>query len=559
MNLRNFTFAVLALFVFIHCKGYGNLPNQPKKTKTDSTAVYSKPKLVVGIVVDQMRHDYLTRFWDRFEDDGFKRLINDGYFLKNNHYNYVPTYTAPGHTSIYTGTTPRHHGIISNDWYDKTIDESVYCAQDDSISPVGTDSDAGKMSPNRILATTVTDQNRLATQFRGKTIGVALKDRGAIMPAGHSANAAYWYRGKNEGNFISSSYYMDELPDWVKAFNSLEKPQDYLKSWETLHPISSYTESGTDENDFEQGYKGKETATFPYDLEGLMEKNDSLDLIYSTPYGNNLTTDFALAAIDGEDLGKDEITDFLTISYSSPDYIGHNFGVNSKEVQDNYLRLDQDIARLLKELDEKIGEGNYTIFLTADHAGVNVPSYLKSKKIKADYFDTEKLNDKLKNLVKEEFGSADLIKNISNRQIFFDYEVLKEEQIDNDELAKTLQHFLTNYPKIAQAYTRSMIEGSSFDGMIARRVRKGFNPKRSGDVAYELNPATISYPKQGSTHGSAYKYDTHVPLIFYGQGINNGQTSKPTEIVDIAPTISALLGIAFPNAATGQVLTDVIE
>lgn len=536
-----------------------SLTAQQSAKDKEASQIHTKPKLVVGIVVDQMRHDYLNRFWDRFGDDGFKRMISNGYIMKNAHYNYVPTYTAPGHSSVYTGTSPRFHGIISNNWYDKTIDESVYCAGDDEVHPIGTDSDAGKMSPHRLLATTVTDQNRIATQFRGKTIGVALKDRGAIMPAGHSANGAYWFRGKDEGNFITSSYYMDELPAWAKKFNDSRKIDEYLKTWETLYPIDTYVESGEDLNDFEQGFKGKKTATFPYDIKKLSKETGKYDLIYSTPFGNNITTDFALAAIDGEELGQDDVTDFLTVSYSSPDYIGHNFGVNSKEVQDNYLRLDQDIARLLKELDKKVGEGNYTVFLTADHAAVNVPSYLKSKNVKAGYFSSGDLRKELDSLVEKKFGDAKLIANMSNRQIFFNYDLLEEKDIKAQELAETLQHFLVNYPKVAQAYTRSGIENSSYTGLIANKVKNGFNPKRSGDVVYELEPALISYSSKGSTHGSAYRYDTHIPMIFFGQGINNGQSTKEAEIIDIAPTISALLGIAFPNASYGKVLSEVID
>lgn len=546
--------------LFIVIFAYSFSVNAQDSGDSKDKQIFTKPKLVVGIVVDQMRHDYLIRFWDRYGDDGFKRMINDGFIMKNAHYNYVPTYTAPGHASVYTGTSPRFHGVISNNWYDKTIGESVYCAGDDSVNPIGTKSEAGKMSPHRLLATTVSDQNRLATQFKGKTIGIALKDRGAIMPAGHSANGAYWFRGKDEGNFITSSYYMDKLPKWASDFNKSRKIDQYLKTWETLYPISTYEESGSDKNDFEAGLGKDKKTTFPYDLAKISaeKKENKYEIIYSTPFGNNLTTDFALAAIEGEELGKDEITDFLTISYSSPDYIGHNFGVNSKEVQDNYLRLDQEIARLLNELDKKVGKGEYTVFLTADHAAVQVPAYLQSKKIASGYFEA-KLKKDLDSLVEQKFGSANLIENLSNRQLFFNYKKLEERRIGANELADVLGHFLVNYPQIAQAYTREMIEGSGFNGMIARRIKNGFNPKRSGDVVYELEPAIISYPKTGSTHGSPYKYDTHIPMVFYGMGINNGQSTNHAEIIDIAPTISSMLGIAFPNAAYGTVLSEVID
>lgn len=567
-KLPLFTLIFVSVCFFTQCKTSDvekndNETKGKKESKVSSSSnVYTKPKLVVGIVVDQMRYDYISRFWDKYEDDGFKRLISEGYNFKNAHYNYVPTYTAPGHTSIYTGTSPRYHGIIGNSFYDKFSGKKVSNATDNSVSPVGTESKAGKSSPKKLLATTFGDENRLATQFRGKTIGVSIKDRAAIMPAGHAANAAYWFHGKDEGSFITSSYYMDELPNWVKQFNESSVVEDYMKEWNTLMPIEEYTESGPDDSGFEHGFKGNRAATFPYDLKKLSEDNKGYDILISTPYGNNITTDFALAAIDGENLGQDSITDVLTVSYSSPDKIGHNFGVNSKEVQDNYLRLDRDIAKLLNELDEKVGEGNYTVFLTADHAGVDVPAYLKSKNIAAGYFKNKDLRNDLQELLESEYGSSDLVANISNRQVFFDYKKLEEEEIDLNEISDKVKHFLINYPKIAQVYTREMIEGSGYStGMIGRRVRNGFNPKRSGDVVFELEPATISshIKGKGTTHGSAYKYDTHIPMIFYGQGINQGQTTKETEIVDIAPTISALLGISFPNAATGKVLYEAID
>ncbi len=553
---------VLLLFIslfFIQCKSPAQPAQEQVTAQNSETQIYTRPKLVVGIVVDQMRYDYITRYWDRYGNDGFKRLINGGFLQKNTHYNYVPTYTAPGHTSVYTGTSPRFHGIISNTWYDKFADKSVYCVDDHSVQSVGTSTDEGERSPQRLLATTIGDQNRLSTQFRGKTIGVALKDRAAILPAGHSANAAYWFDGGKVGHFVTSTYYMNKLPQWVSDFNASGKADAYLKTWNTLYPIESYTESGADRNDYEGGFDGKATATFPYDLKALAPQNGGYSIIKSVPFGNSLTADFALAAIDGEDLGQDNITDVLTVSFSSTDYVGHNFGVNSKEAEDTYLRLDQDLARLLKGLDEKVGKGNYTVFLTADHAGVHVPAYLKDHKIAAGYFSSKDLRKAVKEFVAKNYGSADLIANISNKQIFFDYAALNAADVDQDELADDLKHFLVNYPKIAQAYTRDMIEGGSFTGMIAKRIKNGFNPKRSGDVIYILEPATISYSHTGSTHGSPYNYDTHVPLIFYGAGIKHGQTSAHARTIDIAPTITALLGINAPNAATGSVLTQVIE
>ncbi|GAA4271364.1 alkaline phosphatase PafA [Aquimarina gracilis] len=517
------------------------------------------PKLVVGIVVDQMRYDYLTRFYNRFGEGGFKRMISEGYNCKNNHFNYVPTYTGPGHASVYTGTTPQNHGIISNHWYDKFGKQMVYCASDPSVKAVGSDSDMERMSPHRMKTTTVSDQNRLHTQLQGKTIGIAIKDRGAILPAGHTANAAYWFRGKDEGKWITSTYYRNDLPEWVKKFNESGKAKSYFKVWNTLYDINTYSESGSDKNNFEGGYKGKETATFPYDLAKLKDQNAGYDIIKSSAFGNSLTADFAIAAIDGEQLGADNTTDFLTVSFSSTDYVGHNFGVNSKEIQDTYLRLDQDLERFFNALDQKVGKGQYTVFLTADHGAVHVPSYLKSVNIPAGYFDANEFSAKVTAFAHNKFDVKDLIEHISNYQVFFNYNTLKESKIASGDLQEAIAHFLLQEPHIDKVFTRKQLESTNYTSGIATLIQKGYNQKRSGDVIVVLNPATIAYSKTGSTHGSGLTYDTHAPLLFFGQGIKKGSTTHETHITDIAPTISALLGIAFPNGATGDVLSFVLE
>ncbi|MDT0294003.1 alkaline phosphatase PafA [Mesonia ostreae] len=554
--------STLSIF-FLQCKTQDfskkNETNVAAKDSIIQNSLVHQPKLVVGVVVDQMRYDYLTRFWNHFGEEGFKKLVNEGFTCKNNHYNYIPTYTAPGHASIYTGTSPKNHGIISNSWYDKTSKKYVYCTDDEQQTSIGTLDAAGLMSPLRLQVTTITDQNRIHTQFKGKTIGIALKDRSSILPAGHTANAAYWFHGKEEGNFITSSFYRNDLPQWVKDFNASNTVQSYLKPWNTLKPIDTYIESGPDDTDFEHVFEGKERPTFPYDLETLSKENDGFDILKTTPYGNNITTDFAIAAIDGEDLGKDNTTDFLALSYSSPDYIGHSFGVNSKEIQDNYIRLDQDIARLIKNLDEKVGTGNYTLFLTADHGAVHVPNYLKSKKIPAGYVSSRTMRKKIKQFLGEEYGNLDLLDHISNNQIFFSKENLKKKNIKASDLANELKSFLIAQPHIYKTYTRNEIGAMSSNDRIMSFVENGFHQQRSGDVVYLYEPGYISYPEMGSTHGSPFTYDTHVPLIFYGNGIQKGQTFAKTQIIDIAPTLSALLGIAFPSAITGNVLQEVIE
>jgi predicted AlkP superfamily pyrophosphatase or phosphodiesterase len=524
-----------------------------------NSAENSRPKLVVGIVVDQMRYDYLTRFYNKYGEGGFKRMMNEGYNCKNNHFNYIPTYTGPGHTSIYTGTTPKYHGIIGNDWYDKDLKRNVYCAQDDSVQPVGTASDAGKMSPQRMKSTTFADENRLFTQMRGKTIGISIKDRGAILPAGHTANAAYWFQGKDEGNWISSTFYINDLPKWVKDFNASKSTNSYLKVWNTLYDINTYTESGSDLNNFEGGFKGKETATFPYDLDALKEENGGFDILKSTPFGNSLTTDFAMAAIDGEQLGADNITDVLTVSFSSTDYVGHNFGVNSKEVEDTYIRLDIDLERFFNSLDAKIGKGNYTVFLTADHGAIDVPAYLESVKIPSGYLNNSETKKRFNEFMTKTFAATDLVENVSNDQIFLNREKIQLLELELDDVQEAIVNELISYENVDKVYSAITMSTVEFNSGIEELLQKGFNQKRSGDILIISNPNYISYGKTGSTHGSGFNYDTHVPLLFFGKGITHGKTFQKTEITDIAPTMSALLGISFPNAAIGQPLEFVLK
>ncbi|WP_346883015.1 alkaline phosphatase PafA [uncultured Algibacter sp.] len=547
--------------IFLGCIFAFSLSCQAQNSKALNKNINNniKPKLVVGIVVDQMRYDYLTRFSNKFGKGGFKRMINEGFNCKNNHFNYVPTYTGPGHASIYTGSIPRYHGVIANNWYDKDIKKMVYCASDDSVQPLGTTSKLERMSPHRMKTTTFSDENRLFTQMKGKTIGISIKDRGAILPAGHTANAAYWFRGKNEGAWVSSTYYMDDLPKWVKDFNASSKAESYFKDWNTLYDIKTYSESGADLNTFETGFKGKASATFPYKLKALKGKNENFDIIKSSPFGNSLTADFAMLAIDKEQLGQDAITDVLTVSFSSTDYIGHNFGVNSKEIEDTYIRLDKDLERFFNYLDSKVGDEEYVVFLTADHGAINVPAYLKSVKIPAGYIDNQERKKQFQTFLKETYGTAGVLEKISNNQIFLNKEKIKALGLNLGDVQEAIANEQIAYKHVSKAYTATAMTSVDFTEGIEALLQNGFNQKRSGDVIIVNDPAYISYGKTGSTHGSGLNYDTHVPLLFFGKGIKQGRTLQKTEITDIAPTISALLGISFPNGVIGQPLEFVLE
>ena len=550
MKLRLFFF--LAVLFSLNANGQG-------KPKKGAMAIRTTPKLVVGVVVDQMRYDYLTRFYDKFGNEGFRRLLDEGFNCKNNHFNYAPTTTGPGHTSVFTGTTPATHGVIANNWYDRDSQTEVYCAGDDRYESVGTTSDAGKMSPHRMGVTTITDQLRMATQMRGKTIAVAIKDRGAVLPGGHTANAAYWFHGQKEGNFVTSSFYINDLPKWVNDFNASNAAEQYKKIWEPLLPIAQYEESGLDVTKYEGLFEGEKTSKFPHDLPKLWKANGEFDIIKSTPYGNSLTTDFAIAALEAERLGTDAFTDFLAISYSSTDYVGHKFGVNSKEVEDVYLRLDQDLARLLKTLDNQVGKGAYTFFLTADHGAMDVAAFLTDNRIPSGNVSWDDSKAKFDEFLRYTFGTTDIVEKFSNYQVFLDKDVIANLDLTLKEVQERIAEEVLRYEGVQHVYTAYQMWQNEYSRGIPYLIQNGFHQKKSGDVIVVLKPDYVSYSDTGSTHGSPYTYDTHVPLLFFGNGILEGSTIARTEIPDIAPTIAALLGIAFPSGATGNPIPEVLE
>lgn len=556
MQKRNLPLVFILFFVFF---GAIAVSGQRKSKEQNKATLKTSPKLVVGIVVDQMRYDYLTRFWNHYSNGGFKRLVNEGFNCKNNHFNYAPTSTGPGHTSVFTGSVPATHGVIGNSWYDKASEASVYCASDDNVTSIGTTSDAGKMSPHRMRVTTITDELRLHTQMRAKTIAIALKDRGAVLSGGHTANAAYWFHGDDEGKWITSSFYMQSLPKWVEEFNNGRTVESYKKAWTTFENISTYTESGSDNNSYEGLFETEKTPTFPHSTPNLLNKKKDFEIIKYTPYGNSLTTDFALAALEGENLGQDAITDFLAISFSSTDYIGHKFGVNSKEVEDAYIQLDADLQRLFNTLDKSVGKNEYTVFLTADHGAIHVPSYLIDQRIPADYFDYDSIKPKFNAFLQYKFGTANVVKDFSNYQFFLDHGVIRNLDIEVAKAQKIIADELLNYKGIDRVYTAQQMMQNNYTKGIPYILQNGYNQKRSGDVLIVLKPGVITYPKMGSTHGSPQIYDTHVPLLFYGKGIQKGNSVKRTEIPDIAPTIATLLGIAFPNGTTGEPIPEVLE
>lgn len=529
------------------------------QTAPKQTAPQAKPKLVVGIVVDQMRYDYIYRFWNKFGNDGFKRLVNEGFFCRNTNYNYVPTYTGPGHASVYTGTTPMVHGIIANDWYDKSTGRNIYCAEDKNVTGVGTGANEGKRSPVNMLTTTIGDELRISSNMKSKVIGIALKDRSAILPAGHIANAAYWYDG-SVGGFISSTYYMNELPQWVQEFNKKELAKKYLSQpWNLLLPLDQYTESMPDDNKYELVTKSETKPVFPHNLPEMMKSSGGLNLIRSTPFGNTLTKDFAIEVMKNENLGKSGATDFLAISFSSPDYIGHAYGPNSVEQEDDYIRLDKELAELLAFIEAQVGKNNALVFLTADHAAPEVPSYLKDLKVPAGYINEWKMTDTMKRFLANTFGDS-LVVSFSNQQVVLNHQVIASKKLNAQQVEEALAEFLLPQSGVAEVLTAHTLNNTSFTEGARYLMQKGFNSKRSGDVLINYQPGWVEYSMPvGTAHGSPYSYDTHVPLLFFGWNIKQGSSAEQVYITDIAATLAMMLNIQFPNGCTGKPISFLVK
>ena len=524
---------------------------------TSFLSAQERPKLVVGIVVDQMKMEYLYRFSDDFSANGFKRLMDNGYTFHNMHFNYMPTYTGPGHASIYTGTTPSIHGIIGNDWFNRSTGKEMYCADDSSVHTIGDGKlDEGKMSPKNLQASTITDELRLESNFKGKVIGISLKDRGAILPAGHFANWAFWF--SNTGSFISSSFYGEKLPDWVTTFNNEKHYMPYInKGWDLFKPISTYNKSLADNNPYEGKLYGSSAPVFPYDLKTMYQKNDA-SIIRSTPFGNDLLAEFAMQAINIEELGKDNITDFLTVSFSSTDYVGHLTGPRSIETQDTYLRLDKTIADFLTYLDKTVGKDNYLIFLTADHAGAENVNFLKDNKYEVNSVEPKEITKALTKFSIDTFGE-NLVLNYSNFNLYFNKDIIKNKGLDLSKVKQSFKEYLMTQNQVKRVYSEEEILASTGNDFYLNFIAKGYDPNQNGDLVILDKPGYIEYKGTGTSHGTPYSYDTHVPAIFYGWHVKHGESHDRKVITQIIPTIAQMIKIPFPNGTEANVLTEVFK
>lgn len=519
-----------------------------------------RPKLVVGIVVDQMRYDFLYRYWARYQENGgFKRLITQGYSCENTHYNYVPTYTAPGHSTIYTGATPMYSGIIANEWYQRSIKRNMYCTEDTTVQGVGQHHGlAGKQSPRNMRCTSISDQVKLSNEHKSKVIGIAIKDRGAILPAGHTANAAYWFDNVT-GNWITSTYYMQDLPEWVKKFNSEKIPDKMMKEvWNTLYPIETYIMSAKDAGEYEVGIRCEKKNTFPHDFSKSNNCKDYKALLHA-PAGNELTKLFAIRALENEKLGKGDFTDVLTVSFSSTDYAGHYFGPNSVEVEDMYLRLDKQLGEFLDVLDKNIGKGQYLVFLTADHGAVYNPSYLQQYKIPAGLFNPSELSDMLNQKLSEKYGQGKWVLKYMNQQVYLNEDLIKEKKLSISEMESFVVEAVLSVQGVLHVISRTDLMTKNYSTVPFNKIQMGFHPNRSGNVVVLYHPNWFDDYHLTATHGSHYSYDTHVPLLWYGWKIPHGKSYSLVNITDVASTVAALLHIEQPNACIGNPIVDLMN
>ncbi len=517
-----------------------------------------RPKLVVGLVIDQMRWDYLYRYYDRFGDDGFKRLLSEGFNCQNTQINYIPTATGPGHASIYSGSIPAIHGVAANGWVDRKTGKEWYCVEDPTVSSVGGSARGGMMSPRNMKTTTIGDELRLATNMRSKVFGVGIKDRGSILPAGHTANGAFWF-DDSTGNFITSTYYMNELPVWLNQFNNNSYAKQLAgQAWETLYDISTYKSSIADDNMYEGLLKGESKPVFPHVIK-CNEKVGYKALRY-VPAGNTITFKLAEACIKGEQLGSDDFTDMLCITLSSTDYAGHNYAPDAVEMEDMYLRLDQEIAAFLKKLDKLVGQNKYTLFLTADHGVSRNANYLKNLKIPAGTETEYSAGKELNSFLIERHKVSGLVKALSSYQVYFDEEKIKESKLDRSQIKADVVSFLYEHEGVAKVIDLEDLNMQTIPEPIRKMIVNSYYPKRNGSLLILMEPSWYSgYGETGTTHGTWNPYDSHVPLLWYGWGVSKGESYRTIDLTDVATTVAALLHIQMPNGNIGHVIEEVIK
>ncbi len=539
-----------------------------------------RPRLVLLIAVDQLRYDYLERFGDLFVQNGFRRLLREGASWTQSNYDHMPTYTAPGHGTMMTGAYPAETGIIGNEWLDRASGKRVTSVSDETVKLLGGGPNDTASSPSRLMTSTVGDELRLATNDRAKVIGISVKDRSAILPAGRHANAAYWF-STTSGNMVSSTYYFNQLPAWVTTFNATRTADKYFGTkWERLLPEDEYVKrAGPDSPSWETVSSSGDTNAFPHTITGgATSVGPAFYWAFDySPFPNDMLVSFAQQAIVNEQLGQDDDTDVLTVSFSANDYVGHRYGPYSQEVMDITLRTDRQIATLLDFVDARVGLSNTMVAFTADHGVSPIPEHAAALGLGGARLKTADLFAAISNALSAKYNpqgkspdpSADyLLKETGttrgyfmNGNLYFNYDALRRDGVSVDEVSQVIVAAALTVPGVARAFTRTQLlrGATSITDPIERRVQHGFSPARSGDVVIVPEPFKYLGDTITATHGSAYSYDTHVPTIIMGTGVKPGQYFEAATPADIAPTLSALLRITPPSNATGRVLIEALR
>lgn len=519
-----------------------------------------KPKLIVGIVIEQMRYEYLPRYWNKLNNDGFKRLINGGAFCRNARYNYLFTQSAPGYSTISTGSYPSEHGIVSDEWFNRLLKKRIYATYDEQVLPVGGSFEVGQNSPANLLPSTFSDELKIFNNFLSKIIGVGMDPHGAILPSGHAADGAYWFDAKT-GTWMSSNFYMDSLPGWVNEFNDKNLPDIYLdRDWKPLLSIDEYTECQPDTSWYEKGIKGRKV--FPYDLDMLSRITRNIrdySVLKYTPFGDTYVKDFAITAIIEEELGKDDVTDMITISFSSTDYIGHAFGPNSVEMEDAFLLLDKDLSHLLDFLEDTFGKENILVYLTATHGISASPQLLKNKGLSTGNFSSMKVISLLKSYLNVQYGEGDWMLGYHDKQIFLNRNLIEDSRLSLEDFQTMVARFIIQFSGVANAVTSSTLQTTQFTGGINEKIQNSFNQARSGDVILNLKPGWIEENGNVAEHNSAWIYDIHVPLVWYGWKVIRQEIHHKVDIIEIAPTLSYMLNISYPNASAADPIKEIIR
>ena len=517
-----------------------------------------KPKLVIGIVVEQMRQEYIDRFWDNFGDKGFKRLAINGSYCVNANYNYALTQTAPGYATIVTGAEPSGHGIVSNYWFNKLTKEKIDCIYSEKKeTAVGGSKDAdGRVSPSQILTTTFSDEAKLFNRGKSKVISMSLSKYAAVLSGGHAADAAYWF-DQNSGQWMTSSYYTSTLPKWVVDVNNKKMPDEYLgRKWEPMLPLEKYNVELSDSSKYKFGIDGM-YKTFPYNYPDIVKTVRNYKLMTMMPEGNTLLNDLAVAAIYGEDLGKDEFTDFLFVNYSVSEEIGKLYGPQSIEVQDLFLRLDKDLEHLIDVVEDLVGKNNCLIYLTSNHGVSEIPQYMKDKKMPAGYFKQYYMLAVVKSYLKASYGEGDWIVDFNNSQIYLNNTLIEDSQISLNEIREKIVNFIMNSAGVSNAICANQFESIVFVEGMPVKMQNSYNQKRSGDIMISLRPGWIEDVPYCTDHNSGYSCNTHVPLLWYGWKVKKQKVFSQINITDIAPTVSTALGTPPPPIVSGKVLENI--